>query len=323
MSIRRQKTLHEMLPWPREMVNCCFFCIEISSYPFDLLLIYIALRASMKNYICIKNLFIFTLLAPVISGCSLEPVQQENINIKGAPEWVNKGSTTASIKEGRMFYGVSYAKPQGDLALQKSIADDQSKAEIIRVLNNYLDVVSSEFMLSSRTDSVSVNEDIIDRRLEQAAVRQVKEVVTLQIEDAVSRQFKDKESISAQFKEEIARKIKDFSARQIRDAISYQTDFVRQLEEVITRQIKEAVSNQIKHTSQAHLVNSRVIGNWRDPRTNNIWTISELDLRNVKATMSGINDMNADMKRFFEQNADGIFERIIRDRENINPFSIR
>jgi len=257
-----------------------------------------------------------------LSSCTLEPIRSDNGEmIKGAPDWVNKGSYFSNTRDGNMFYGVSYSSPQGDVALQKSIADDSANAELVRVLGNYLDIVSNEFLLSARSDDGSAREDSVYRRIELSAIRQVNESISSQIDDAISRQFKA--GVSAQFKEDVKKNVMDASAREVREATSYQIDLLRHVEDVISRQLKDSASRQMRGTAKAHLVNARILSNWRDPRTSAIFSLSELDLRNVKKTMAGINDMNIELKQFFDINAEPIFDRIMRERNNLNPFSLK
>ena len=186
----------------------------------------------MKNHGAIKKWLSLAVLLTVISGCSTEPTQVEsNLGIKGAPDWVNKGSNVLSTKEGRLFHGVGSASQMGDLALQKAVADDRARAEVARVLSSYLDVVSNDYMASAKAgDSGGANE--------------------------------------------------------------------------------EAVSRQIKNTTKVNMAGARIIGSWRDPKSNAIWSIAELDMNHVKTTMAGVNDMNADLKRYIETTADNIFDRV-------------
>ena len=274
-----------------------------------------------KIILIIKKL---VLAACIISlaACALEPHQSDRGEIiNGAPEWVNKGSYFTTNRDGNMFYGVSSANPQGDLALQKSIADDRANAEVVRVLVTFFDTVTYEFLSASRYEDSSAREDATYRRIEANASRLVKQSISSQIDDAIARQFKG--GVSTQFKEDVTNNVTDASARDIKESMSFQIDFLRHVEDVITKQLKEAASRQMKSTAQAHLASARNIGNWRDPRTNAIWSISELNLRNVKKTMSGINDINVELKQYFDINAENIFERIIKERNNYNPFSLK
>jgi len=164
----------------------------------------------MKNLTAINKLLSWALLVAVIAGCSSEPTKVEsNLGIKGAPDWVNKGSNILSTKDGRMFHGVGSATPMGDEALQKSTADERARAEVARTLSSYLDVVSNDYTASAKSGNAGVNE--------------------------------------------------------------------------------EAISRQIKNTTKVNMAGARIIGSWRDPKSNTIWSIAELDMQHVKSTMAGVN----------------------------------
>ena len=195
----------------------------------------------MKNIFAINKLFIFAVLVAAISGCGTEPTQVESdLGIKGAPDWVNKGSSAVSTKDGRMFHGVGSAAPMGDLALQKATADDRARAEVARVLSSYMDVVSNDYTAAARSGETG------DKN---AGVNE------------------------------------------------------------------EAVSRQIKNTTRINMAGARIIGSWRDPKTNVIWSIAELDMKQVKNTMAGVNDMNPELKRYIETSADNIFDRVAKEKK--------
>ena len=277
----------------------------------------------MKNLITIKKLLAFSVLGVVISGCTIEPIRDEyKVVIRDAPDWVNKGSMISGGKEGRLFIGVSAVTLQGDLALQKSIAEDRSKDEVARLLLSYMDEISNEYLANSeRSGRKRIHEDSVLRKIDESALRQINESVASQIDDAMTRQFK--EALTPQFKNEIYRQIKEATSRKIRVAVSNQVNFLIEIEEDISTEIKEAVADQIKKTIKVNLAGARIIENWRDPKTNMMWTLSELDMLHVKSTIAGISDMNIDLKSYFEENAEITFDRIIRDRDNVNPFTRR
>lgn len=277
----------------------------------------------MKNLTAIKNLLAMVVLGSVISGCTIEPIRDETkVVIKDAPDWVNKGSMILGGKDGRYFHGVSNAPLQGDMALQKSIANDRSMAEVGRVLLSYMDVVSNEYLNNSeRGGSNRIHDDAVLRKIDESALRQINESVASQIDDAISRQFK--ETVSAQFKSEISRQVKEVATRKIRVAVSNQIDFLRELEEDISAQIKDSVAHQIKKTIKLNLAGARILDSWRDPKSNTIWSLSELDMTHVKSTIAGVNEMNVDLKSYVDANAEIIFDHIIRDRDSVNPFTRR
>ena len=191
----------------------------------------------MKNLGVVRKLLSSVMLMAVISGCSTEPTQVEsNLGIKGAPDWVNKGSAILSTKDGRLFQGVGSAAPMGDMSLQKSVADDRARAEVARELSSYLDVVSNDYTASAKAgDAAGDNE--------------------------------------------------------------------------------ESVSRQIKNTTAINMAGARIIGSWRDPKSNTIWSIAELDMEQVKRTVAGVKEMNTDLKRYIGTSADNIFDRVAKEKK--------
>ena len=122
----------------------------------------------MKIYNAITGMLSIAALVVVVTGCSSEPTQVEsNLGIKGAPDWVNKGSNSLSTKEGRLFHGVGSASQMGDMALQKSVADDRARAEVARILSSYMDVVSNDYMASAKTTDTGVNEEAVSRQIKK------------------------------------------------------------------------------------------------------------------------------------------------------------
>jgi hypothetical protein len=78
---------------------------------------------------------------------------------------------------------------------------------------------------------------------------------------------------------------------------------------------EEAVSRQIKALTKVNLAGAKVIGSWRDPKTNTIYSIVELDMKQVKSTLAGTQDMNEDLKRYIESSADNIFDRVANEKK--------
>lgn len=78
---------------------------------------------------------------------------------------------------------------------------------------------------------------------------------------------------------------------------------------------EEAVSRQIKALTKVNLTGAKIIGSWRDPKTNIIYSIAELDMNHVKSTLTGTQDMNADLKRYIETSADNIFDRVAKENK--------
>jgi hypothetical protein len=44
-------------------------------------------------------------------------------------------------------------------------------------------------------------------------------------------------------------------------------------------------------------------------------------MKHVKGTVSAMGEMNMELKNFFDANAELVLDRIIRGRDNLNPFA--
>ena len=189
----------------------------------------------MKTSRLIAKLLSMTLLALLISACSSKTKVESDLGLKGTPDWVNEGTNILNDKDGRLFHGVGSASPTGDMALQKSVADDRARAEVARVLSSYMDVVSNDYLSSAKAGGANVAE--------------------------------------------------------------------------------EAVSRQIKALTKVNLTGAKIIGSWRDLKTNIIYSIAELDMKQVKSTLAGTQDMNDDLRRYIETRADNIFDRVAKEKK--------
>jgi len=170
-------------------------------------------------------------LTLVLAACGGgKTVVESDLGIKGAPDWVNKGTATLNDKDGRLFHGVGSSPALGDEALQRSTADDRARAEVARMLSTYLDVVSSDYTASAGAGG-NANAD-------------------------------------------------------------------------------QSVSRQVKAVTKQNLAGSKIIGRWKDAKTNTVYSIAELDFKAVKTTLEGAGGMNDDLKRYIGRNADNIFDKV-------------
>ena len=189
----------------------------------------------MKLYRQYVVMFCAVLFTLGLSGCSGPTKVESDLGLKGAPDWVNKGTQALNNRDGRLFHGVGFASPMSDMALQKSTADDRARAEVARILSSYMEVVTSDYLSSAKSGEASVAE--------------------------------------------------------------------------------ESVTRQIRNITKVNLAGARIIGSWRDPKTNIIYSIAELDMKQVKSTVSGTQDMNVDLKRYIEDSADNIFDRVAKENK--------
>lgn len=80
-------------------------------------------------------------------------------------------------------------------------------------------------------------------------------------------------------------------------------------------QADEAVSRQIKSVSQLNLSGARIVARWHDKKTNTLWSIAEIDLKQFKDTLAAARDMNADAKRYLAEHGDNVFDRVSREKK--------
>ena len=173
-------------------------------------------------------------LAVVLTACGGgKTIVESDLGIKGAPDWVNKGTQVLNDKDGRLFHGVGSSPALGDEALQRSTADDRARAEVGRMLSTYLDVVGNDYVAATGTGSNASSD--------------------------------------------------------------------------------QAVSRQIKAVTKVNLAGSKIIGRWKDPKTNMIYSIAELDLKQVKSTLENANSMNEDLRRYVGRNAENIFDKVSKE----------
>jgi hypothetical protein len=72
----------------------------------------------------------------------------------------------------------------------------------------------------------------------------------------------------------------------------------------------QSVSRQIKNLTKINLTGAKIIGNWRDKKSNVIYSIAELDMQNVKTTMQGVQEMNEGLRNYISAQADNIFDKV-------------
>src|SRR5579872_6702290 len=79
---------------------------------------------SMKLGKYIGSMAVVVLTASLLAACNSRTTVESNLGIKGAPDWVNKGSQALNDQSGRLIQGIASAPGMNDLSLQTSTADD-------------------------------------------------------------------------------------------------------------------------------------------------------------------------------------------------------
>lgn len=83
--------------------------------------------------------------------------------------------------------------------------------------------------------------------------------------------------------------------------------------EKITAVKDETLLRHVRNITNANLPGIRISASWRDLKSNNVWSLAELDMKYVKKTLADASDMNVELKRHIETEADNVFDRIVRD----------
>lgn len=91
-------------------------------------------------------LLLLAALTLAVAGCSGRTQVPADLQVRGAPDWVNKGTQVLRDRNGRLLHGVGMAAPLGDLSLQTGAADDRARAEIARLLTSVVDAASRDFV---------------------------------------------------------------------------------------------------------------------------------------------------------------------------------
>lgn len=96
---------------------------------------------------------LFTLALGLAVGCGGRQVVQSPIAEK-SPDWVNKAS--GAFKDGgqAVFYGVGIAQGIRNRALAVTAADDRGRAELAKVMNSYVTVLTKDYMASTTAGSM-------------------------------------------------------------------------------------------------------------------------------------------------------------------------
>lgn len=75
----------------------------------------------------------------------------------------------------------------------------------------------------------------------------------------------------------------------------------------------ESVNREITAASKVVLNGARIIGRWRNEDTGIVYSIAELDMRQVKDVMQGVESMNRQLRTYLVTQGDEAFDRFARE----------
>lgn len=93
------------------------------------------------------------------------------LGIRGAPQWVNDGTSCMMIQGHRWFQGVGSAPPVGDNALQLSISQGRATRALERFLLEYLNALAIDYLEAT---NAAADKPVVLRQLKRLA----KELIT-------------------------------------------------------------------------------------------------------------------------------------------------
>ncbi len=77
---------------------------------------------------------------------------------------------------------------------------------------------------------------------------------------------------------------------------------------------ESSVQQQINSISQVVLNGSKIIGNWKDKRTDIIYSFAELDLKKVQDVVAANGNMSEDLKRYLSTQGDAVFDNFVTEK---------
>lgn len=106
-----------------------------------------------------KRLIILCIVVTVgiflIAGCASAPPKK----VSRGPDWVWKGSGAFDSDKGKVFYGVGVASGIKNKALLRSTADNRGRAEVAKILETYVAVLSKDYMASTTAGDMSASSE--------------------------------------------------------------------------------------------------------------------------------------------------------------------
>ncbi|MHB8763012.1 MAG: LPP20 family lipoprotein [Deferrisomatales bacterium] len=81
------------------------------------------------------------------------------------------------------------------------------------------------------------------------------------------------------------------------------------------RSNQQSVSQQIQNLTKVNLSGARVIAHWKDPKTRAIYSLAELDLKQIKAATGAVQDMNPGLREHLAAHGDNLFDRLTQEKK--------
>ncbi len=76
---------------------------------------------------------------------------------------------------------------------------------------------------------------------------------------------------------------------------------------------EQSVTQQIQALTKVNLSGAKIIAHWKDPRTRAVYSLAELDLKQIKSATGAVEDMTPGLRQYIEANGDNVFDRLSRE----------
>lgn len=81
------------------------------------------------------------------------------------------------------------------------------------------------------------------------------------------------------------------------------------------RQVSQQnVSREITNLTKVNLTGVKIIGHWKNEKDGTVYSIAELDMKQMQDTLSAVKDMNSDLKRYLSTEGLNIFDKLTQEK---------
>ena len=75
------------------------------------------------------------------------------------------------------------------------------------------------------------------------------------------------------------------------------------------------IEQNINNVTQTVLNGSKILGRWKDKRTENIWSFAEMDMKKLDDAIATSDKLSQSFKGYYSENAAANFERFLQDKD--------
>ncbi len=73
---------------------------------------------------------------------------------------------------------------------------------------------------------------------------------------------------------------------------------------------QQAVSQSIRNLTNINLSGARIIARWKDKKSGTVYSLAELDMKQVQQTLGLTQSMNEDLRRYIAEQGENVFDRM-------------